>query len=197
MKKSALLLAFVLIVFAISADSFARGGFSSGGRGGFSSSSRPSSFSSSRSYSSSSTTRSYSSPSRTTVVNNHYGSAGYYGGYGHPMMMGGFGMGYGYTNGLVQGMILNQLMFPRGTTVYAGGGYQGNALLLPDGCVADGSGNQVGVYQNGQFTPMQGGMIAQPAPQPPVVVDDSPSAMNVIMGILIFIVLIVTLCVIF
>lgn len=196
MKKSALFIAFVLIVCAMGTQSFARGGFSGGGsRGGFSSG-RSSFSGSSRSYSTA-TTRSYSSPSRTTVINNHYGSAGYYGAYGHPMYMGGMGMGYGYSNGLMQGLILGELMYPRGTTVYAGGGYGGNALLLPDGRVADNSGNQVGVYQNGQFTPVQGGMIAQPAPQPPVVVDDSPSLVNVMIGIACFIVFLTIIAIVF
>ena len=173
-----LLLAFCLIA----SDSLARGSFSSGGGRG--------SFSSGRSYSSPS--RSYSAPSRSTTITRNttmsrsYGGGGYCGGYEygyHPMMMGGFGMGYGYSNGLMTGLILGDLMHPQGTTVYTGGGYSGQALLYPDGKVVDQNGYQVGIYQNGQFTAQQGGMVAQPAPADarqmmqgqPVVTEDQTS----------------------
>jgi hypothetical protein len=51
--------------------------------------------------------------------------------------------------------------------VYAGGGANnGNALLYPDGRVVNQQGQQVGTYQNGQFTEMQNGpMVAQQIPQ--------------------------------
>ena len=99
----------------------------------------------------------------------------------------GFGMGYGYTNGMLTGLIIGNLMHPHGTTVYQGSGVaSGSALLYPDGRVVDQNGYQVGTYTNGQFTPVQGGMAAQPAPadfQPspqPVVIDTSPSAWEVV-----------------
>lgn len=186
----------------VPAMSHAGGGFSSGGgsRGGFSSSrssfssgssfrSSPSSYSS-RSYSGSSPARSTTVINRTTV-NRNYGSGGYYGGYGHPMMMGGMGMGYGYSNGLINGMILGHLMFPPQTTVYSGPGqYAGNAMLLPTGVVADQNGKQVGTYQNGVFTPVDGGMVAQPAPQPPIAQpeDDDPT-LGEVLGVIAIIVL--------
>lgn len=163
-----------MLIFAMSISlADARGGFSSGGgRGGFSSGSR-SSFSSGRS-SFSSPSRSFSSPSRstTTTTTTTRGSSygGHYyapGGFYHPMMYPGFGMGYGYygDGGLLTGIIIGNMMHPQGTTVYSGGGYSGQGLLYPDGRVADQNGIQVGNYQNGQFTPVQNGqMIAQPVP---------------------------------
>lgn len=177
MKKVLCFLFVVLIAVCMSDIGFAKGGFSSGGgrggfsSGGFSGGSRGFSGGSSRSYSgSSSSSRSYSSsPSRsttttTTISRNYYGGGmGYY---YHPYMMyPGFGMGYGYSNGLMEGLIIGSLMHPAGTTVYSGGGYGGNALLYPDGRVVDQNGYQVGTYINGQFTPVQNGqMIAQQAP---------------------------------
>jgi hypothetical protein len=87
------------------------------------------------------------------------------GGYaGAPMMYGGMGMGFGYSNGLLTGLIIGNMMHPHNTVVYSGGGYNGNALLYPDGRVVNQQGYQVGTYQNGQFTPVNGGMAAQPAP---------------------------------
>lgn len=157
----------IIIICLIPLPCLAKGGFSSGGRGGFSSGGFSRSFSSPRSSFSSGSFRSYSSPrtTTTTTINRSYG--GGYGGYYHPLMMyPGFGMGYGYNNGLITGLILGNMMYPQGTTVYSGGGYTGNALLFPDGRVSDQNGYQVGTYINGQFTPMQNGpMIAQPAPQ--------------------------------
>jgi hypothetical protein len=192
MRKLLLILPLLLLCN----DALALGGFSSsGGSGGFSSS------------------RSYSAPSRsytrnTTVTRNYYSSRGYYHpGYGyHPMMYGGFGMGYGYSNGLIEGLIIGSLMHPAGTQVYGGGGYQGQALLYPNGMVVDQNGNQVGMYQNGQFTAVQGGMVAQQAPanaqqymqQPaPVVVEETSAWTNNIIaaceGILVFIVVVLAL----
>jgi len=76
-------------------------------------------------------------------------------------------MGYGYSNGLVTGMILGNMMHPHNTVVYSGGGaHSNNALLYPDGRVVNQNGQQVGTYQNGQFTEMQNGpMVAQPIPK--------------------------------
>ena len=111
----------------------------------------------------------------TTVTRRAYYSGGYHGGaygggyyhsYYHPMMYPGFGMGgYGYSNGILTGLIIGNLMHPQGTVVYQGGGYNGNALLYPNGMVVDQNGYQVGTYANNQFTAVQGGMVAQPAPQ--------------------------------
>ena len=127
------------------------------------------------------------------MVNNHYSGGGY--GYGyHPMMYPGFGMGYGYSNGLVEGLIIGNMMHTQGTVVYSGGGYNGNALLYPDGRVVDQNGYQVGLYQNGAFTPMQGGMVAQPAPvqqgpTPVLVESSSVSAAEVVVAVLFVLIL--------
>ena len=99
-------------------------------------------------------------------------------------------MGYGYNNGLLTGMILGNMMHPHNTVVYTGGGqYSNNALLYPDGRVVSQSGQQVGVYQNGAFTPISNGPIVaqpvpadaiqQPAPQP-VVIKQETSALEVV-----------------
>ena len=186
-----------ILLFALAGDGYARGGFSSGGgRGGFSSSR---SFSSGRS----SPSRSYSAPSRTVTTTTRR-SGGYYGGgyggyYGHPMMYGGFGMGYGYSNGILTGLIIGNMMHPQGTVVYNGGGYDGQALLYPDGRVVNQQGYQVGNYANGQFTSQMGGMAAQPAPadarppaQPvPVLVEDPGPSAGEVLGAIIILILVV------
>ena len=193
--RNFLLPTLILSALLSSSEGMARGGFSSsGGRSG--------GFSSSRS--SSSPSRSFSSPrttiTRSTTINRSYGG-GYYGGYGyhyHPMMMyPGFGMGYGYSNGLVEGLIIGNLMHPQGTTVYSGGGYDGQALLYPDGRVVNQEGYQVGTYANNQFTPQAGGMVAQPAPpqaappQPVIVKEpDGYSGWQIVGGIVVFILVI-------
>lgn len=182
MKKAFILfLAFSLIA----GDALARGGFSSGGgRGGFSSS---------RSYSSPS--RSYSAPSRpitrstTTTVTRSSSYRGSYSRpyYGHPYAFGGMGMGYGYSNGLIEGMIIGNMMHPQGTVLYNGGGYNGDALLYPDGRVVNAQGYQVGMYQNGQFAAQQGGMVAQPAPQvpaQPVIIEEGYTGWQIFTGII-------------
>jgi len=97
----------------------------------------------------------------TTTMTRRTGGGGYA---GAPMMYGGMGMGFGYSNGLLTGLIIGNMMHPHNTVVYSGGGYNGNALLYPDGRVVNQQGYQVGTYQNGQFTPVNGGMVAQPAP---------------------------------
>ena len=82
-----------------------------------------------------------------------------------PMYYGGWGVGYGYNNGLLTGIIIGNMMHPHNTTVYNGPGYGGNAVLYPNGAVVNPQGYQVGTYQNGQFAPMQNGpMVAQQAP---------------------------------
>lgn len=106
------------------------------------------------------------------------------------MAYGGLGMGYGYSNGLLTGMILGNMMHPHNTVVYTGGGaHSNNALLYPDGRVVSQSGQQVGTYQNGTFTPISNGPIVaqpvpadaiqQPAPQP-VVIKQETSALEVV-----------------
>lgn len=155
--KTKLIIISMLAMLLTAQMAYARGGFSSGGgRGGFSSA-----------RSSGSSGRSYSAPrSTTTVVRNTTINRSYSGTYYHPMGYGygAFGMGYGYNNGLITGLILGNLMHPQGTIVYNGSGYGGSALLYPNGMVVDSNGYQVGTYVNGIFTAVHGGMVAQPAP---------------------------------
>jgi hypothetical protein len=77
------------------------------------------------------------------------------------------GSGYHYNNGMMTGLLIGNMMHPTNTVVYAGGGaHNNNALLYPDGRVVNQNGQQIGTYQNGQFTEMQNGpMAAQPVPQ--------------------------------
>lgn len=206
MKKT-LAIAAIMALCLMSSECLARGGFSSGGsRGGFSSG---------RSYSAPS--RSYSAPSRssavtrtTTTTTNRSVGGGYYGGMGyHPMMYPGLGMGFGYSNGIMTGLIIGSLMHPQGTTVYQGSGYNGgSALLYPDGRVVDQNGYQVGTYINGQFTAVQGGMVAQQAPagavqqmqsqQPvPVVIDGSRSAWEIVGYITLAVIVVIIIFAIF
>ena len=194
-----LMLIIIISMCLTSSLAMARGGFSSSGRGSFSSgrSYSPSRSMNSPSRSYSGATRSYAAPSRsvTTTTTTRSSSMGGRGGYnyGHPMMYGSMGMGYGYSNGIITGMILGNLMHPTGTTVYSGGGYSGNALLYPDGRVVNQQGYQVGSYTNGQFVAQDGGMVAQPAPEAPaipVVVEPSYSAAEIISGIVIFFIII-------
>jgi len=207
--KAALIAGTICITLVSGAD--AKGGFSSsagsGSRGSFSSAP-------SRSYSPSYTApRTTTTTTRTTNYSRSYGG-GYGGGYGygggryyggggyyHPYgMFGGFGMGHGAygSNGLLEGIIIGNLMHPQGTTVYSGGGYNGQALLYPNGQVVDENGYQVGTYANGQFTQMQNGpMVAQPAPavaqqqmqppapapQPVIVEHRGPSAWDILCSV--------------
>lgn len=189
---------FAIIAAFFSSDVMAKGGFSSGGSrgGGFSSSRSYSSGSYGRSYSSG-TSKGYTSPSsvsRTTITRNYYGGGSGY--YYHPYgMYGGMGMGYGYSNGLIEGMIIGNLMHPAGTTMYGGPGtYGNNALLYPNGMVVDQNGMQVGTYANGAFTAVQGGaMVAQNAPQNPgaaptqVIVQQFPGPLEAVGYTLLFI----------
>jgi len=80
---------------------------------------------------------------------------------------GGMGAGYYHNDGLLTGLIIGNMMHPHNTVVYTGGGAaNNNALLYPDGRVVNQNGQQIGTYQNGQFTEMQNGpMAAQPIPQ--------------------------------
>ena len=126
---------------------------------------------------------------------------------GGGMYYGGMGMGYGYSNGLLTGLIIGNMMHPHNTVVYTGGGqYSNNALLYPDGRVVNQQGYQVGTYQNGQFTAMNGGMVAQQAPadalqnapqvaQPVIIQKAGPSVADVIgmifLGIMIVILIII------
>ena len=121
------------------------------------------------------------------------------------MMFPGFGMGYGYSNGILTGLIIGNMMHPQGTTVYTGGGYNGgSALLYPDGRVVDQNGYQVGTYVNGQFTAQAGGMVAQPPPPPveqagppPQPVTIGFSATQIVCGIIVVILVALIICAIF
>jgi hypothetical protein len=99
------------------------------------------------------------------------------------MMYGGMGMGFGYSNGLLTGLIIGSMMHPNGTVMYNGGGmYGGNALLYPNGQVVNQQGYQVGTYANGQFAPVQNGAMvaqqvpgdAQRGPDQPMVIGQAP-----------------------
>jgi len=122
--------------------------------------------------------------------------------YGGGMAYGGMGMGYGYSNGILTGLLIGSMLHPHNTVVYAGGGsYNNNALLYPDGRVVNQQGYQVGTYQNGQFTNVQNGaMVAQNAPadayqssqpQQVVIVKQGPTAGEITMSILVGIAIIV------
>jgi hypothetical protein len=162
------------------------GGFSSSGSGG----SRPSvaaapSRPSAPAAAPAPQTRTTTTTSTTTTRTAGGGYVG--GGY----MYGGMGMGYGYSNGLLTGLIIGNMMHPHNTVVYTGGGYSGNALLYPDGRVVNQQGYQVGVYQNGQYSAVNGGLVAQPAPadalnsapqvaQPVIIQKTGPSAADIV-----------------
>lgn len=238
MKHSALLLA-VALAFSGVAD--AKGGFSGGGRssGGFSSGGRSMSAAPSRPSApivapapapskggfnsaqrpaqpvqpsapvqrTTTTTTSTTSVNRTTS-----GGYGYRSPYvGGGVMYGGFGMGYGYSNGLLTGMIIGNMMHPHNTVIYSGGGmYNNNALLYPDGRVVNQQGYQVGMYQNGQFTPVNGGMVAQAVPadagqyqnstqvaQPVIIQNTGPSTGEIVGSVIVGIFCIILVFVIF
>lgn len=203
MKYSALMLA-VALAFSGVAD--AKGGFSGGGRssGGFSSGGRSMSSAPSRpsgppaAPSPSPNKGGFNSaqrppppaapppqPPRTattttttsTTMTRRTAGGGYMGG---GMMYGGMGMGYGYTNGLLTGLIIGNMMHPHNTVVYSGGGYNGNALLYPDGRVVNQQGYQVGTYNNGQYSAVNGGMVAQAAPADALQYQNSQVAQPVI-----------------
>ena len=204
MKKFALVLA-VVMAFATGLAE-ARGGGSSGGhggggghassagsRGGFSSgghATAPSRPSPSVAPSRPNPTAPAAAPRTTTTTTttthtyrSQYVSPG--------PMYGGFGMGYGYSNGLLTGMIIGNMMHPHNTVVYTGGGaYSNNALLYPDGRVVDSRGYQVGTYQNGVFTAVNGGMVAQAVPADagqqvaqPVVIQKNGLSVGEVVGI--------------
>jgi hypothetical protein len=202
MKKILSVLAISMMLIANVAD--AKGGGSSGGHGGggggrsggggFSSSgsggSRPSvaaapSRPSAPAAAPAPQTRTTTTTSTTTTRTAGGGYVG--GGY----MYGGMGMGYGYSNGLLTGLIIGNMMHPHNTVVYTGGGYSGNALLYPDGRVVNQQGYQVGVYQNGQYSAVNGGLVAQAAPadalnsapqvaQPVIIQKTGPSAADIV-----------------
>jgi hypothetical protein len=204
MKKFLAVLAISMMLIANVAD--AKGGGSSGGgghgggggghssassggsKGGFSSSagmgSRPSAPAAAPRTTTTTTT---TTTSRSASGNYYHYNSPYIGG---GMMYGGWGMGYGYSNGLLTGMIIANMMHPHNTVMYVGPGtYNNNALLYPDGRVVNQQGYQVGMYQNGQFTAVNGGMVAQQVPadagatqvQPqPVVINTGPSAGDIV-----------------
>lgn len=178
----------------------ARGGFSGGGGRSFSSApiSRPAPSVAPRPNSQPTVTRNPQvAPNRTvttttTTVNRSYSTRV---NYGAPVHYGVFGMGYGYNNGLLTGMIIGNMLHPMNTVVYTGGGmYNNNALLYPDGRVVNQQGILVGTYVNGVFSPIQnGGMVAQqvpqdayqaqaPAPQP-VVIQNGPNAGEIFIAV--------------
>jgi hypothetical protein len=106
-------------------------------------------------------TRSVTTTSTTTTTTRSPGGRYVDGG----TQFGGLGMGYGYSNGLLTGIIIGNLMHPPHTTVYTGPGYGAPAVLHPSGAVVNQQGYQVGTYQNGQFVATQNGqMLAQQAP---------------------------------
>ena len=192
MKKLLYIMAISLALISSGVD--AKGGSSSGGGGhssgggGRSASSSVSSGGSKGGFSSSSVSRPSTTTTTTTTHSRSFNGNSYR--YNSPyvgggMMYGGWGMGYGYTNGLLTGMIIANMMHPHNTVMYSGpGSYNNNALLYPDGRVVNQQGYQVGTYVNGQFTPMQNGpMVAQQVPadagaqqvQPqPVVIKQDP-----------------------
>jgi hypothetical protein len=178
MKNFLYIMAISLALIASGVD--AKGGSSSGGGGhassggGRSSSSGYSSsassggskggFSSSNASRPSTTTTTTTTHSRSSNGNSYRYNSPYVGG---GMMYGGWGMGYGYSNGLLTGMIIANMMHPHNTVMYVGPGtYSNNALLYPDGRVVNQQGYQVGTYANGEFNAIQNGpMVAQQVPQ--------------------------------
>ena len=164
MIKKSKILFLCLALSLISIICEAKGGFSSGdgARGGFSSS---------RSYGSANSYRAPSVSTRTTTTTTRTYSSNNVHQYGGGSCCGGMGMAYGYSNGLLTGMIIGNMMHPEHTVVYTGGGaYSNNALLYPDGRVVNQQGYVVGTYANGTFTAIQNGpMVAQSIPQDVVV----------------------------
>ncbi len=81
------------------------------------------------------------------------------------MAYGGLGMGYGYSNGMLTGLLIGNMMHPHNTVVYSGPHSTGSTLLYPDGKVVNGNGQQVGTYDGQTFSPMQNGpIVAQQLP---------------------------------
>ena len=112
------------------------------------------------------------------------------------MAYGGMGSGYHYNNGMLTGLLIGNMMHPTNTVIYAGGGvHNNNALLYPDGRVVNQNGQQVGTYQNGQFTEMQNGpVVAQPIPQDALApVEKETSVGEWLMTILKFVLIVVAI----
>lgn len=221
MKRIATVLACALIAFSSTID--AKGGGSSGGGGGHGGGGHSSGGGSKGGFSSStgkpaaaptaaprpgapaaaagspgtrSTTTTTTTSSRSYSYNSPYVGGG--------MMYGGFGMGYGYMNGMLTGLIIGNMLHPHNTVVYTGQGggssYSNNALLYPDGSVVNKQGYLVGNYVDGVFTPVANGpMVAKPVPadangtpvpqvqpqqvaQPIVIPNPGPSAGEVLLG---------------
>ena len=123
------------------------------------------------------TTTTTTTTARTSTYSSRYVSPG--------GMYGGWGMGYGYSNGLLTGMIIGGMMHPHGTVFYTGPGiYGNNAVLYNDGRVVNRQGVLVGTYIDGVFTPVvNGGVVAQTVPsdagaQPVIVVDREKAFWN-------------------
>jgi hypothetical protein len=180
----------ILCAVALSV-SFAKGGGSSGGghgggggRASVSSAGRSSpAVSAPRANTAAAPTRTTTSTTTSTVSSTRVSST--------PVAYGGMGMGYGYSNGLLTGMIIGNMMHPTNTVVYNGGGYSGNALLYPDGRVVNSNGVHVGNYVNNQFVAVQNGaMVAQTVPQdayqpqPVIIQKTGPSAAEILLMVL-------------
>jgi hypothetical protein len=109
---------------------------------------------------------------------------------------GGMGMGYGFSNGLLTGIIIGNMLHPANSVMYSGpGAYSNNAVLYPDGRVVNQQGYVVGNYVNGVFTPVNNGALAaQPAPTDafvpqqtqPIVINQSPSVGEMIFVAILF-----------
>jgi hypothetical protein len=117
---------------------------------------------------------------------------------------GGMGMGYSYSNGLLTGMLIGNMLHPHNTVMYAGPGmYANNALLYPDGRVVNQQGVHVGNYVNNSFIPVTGGVVVaqtvphEVAPQPVVIKDNSGQVLAFILaGMLLVIVFILLIAII-
>lgn len=152
---------------------------SSGPTGGGGGASRPATGTTTTAAPRTTTTTTTTTTARTSTYSSRYVSPG--------GMYGGWGMGYGYSNGLLTGMIIGGMMHPHGTIFYTGPGvYANNAVLYNDGRVVNRQGVLVGTYINGVFTPVEnGGMVAQHVPADAgavtaVPVHVGPSAMDII-----------------
>lgn len=147
----------------------------------------------------------------TTTTSNTTTNRSYGGNFVSPgPMYGGWGMGYGYTNGLLTGMIIAGMMHPHHTVMYSGPGvYANNALLYPNGQVVNQQGVHVGNYANGSFTPVTNGQVvaqqvphdamtsAPAAPQPVTIVKAGPSTAEIIGAVILGFMCVIVLLLIF
>lgn len=147
----------------------------------------------------------------TTTTSNTTTNRSYGGNFVSPgPMYGGWGMGYGYTNGLLTGMIIAGMMHPHNTVMYTGPGmYANNALLYPNGQVVNQQGVHVGNYSNGSFTPVTNGQVvaqqvpqdavtsAPAAPQPVTIIKTGPSTAEIVGAVVLGFLCIILLLLIF